>query len=522
MTTQKPRRPPRAGAPKQVGTRPTKTNALAREIALGEDSTRQFKRDITHADALAAEMAAFANAEGGTLYLGVADDGSTPGLAPDDVKRLNQLIGNVANHAVRSALTVSTKNVALPNGRIVIVVTVPKGLDKPYFDRSGVIWLKAGADKRRINSREELRRFFQLTDPFHADELPTKAILDALDAVRFRDFLRDTYDQPLPSRASDRLRLLVNLNLATHSGALNLAGLLLFGEQPQRFKPQFVVKSVAYPGRDIHVSAYEDTEDFAGPLRRVFDGALAFILRNLRKVQGAHGVNSPGTPEVPPIVFEELLVNALVHRDYLVSAPIRIFVFDDRVDIISPGTLPNHLTVANIRVGNSNLRNPILASFAAKGLLPYRGLGSGIPRALEAWPDITFRDDRDGALFVASVSRARAGRVRDAQAPGLARTPTPARPTPFPGTTLITPQITPPSPTRDIPWTLLSLLRAEPRATRNTLASAVGLTPDGVKYHLRRLRDAGLLRRIGPDHGGHWEVRDPAPAAPSSRRAPRR
>src|SRR3990167_8054090 len=138
-------------------------------------------------------MVAFANAEGGAIFLGVADDGTTPGLSADDVKRLNQLIGNTANQAVRSPLTVQTKNVALPNGRVVIILTVPKGLDKPYFDKNGVIWLKAGADKRRVNSKEELRRLFQITDQFHADELPTKAGIEKLDKLRFRDFLRDFY-----------------------------------------------------------------------------------------------------------------------------------------------------------------------------------------------------------------------------------------------------------------------------------------------------------------------------------------
>ena len=79
--------------------------------------------------------------------------------------------------------------------------------------------------------------------------------------------------------------------------------------------------------------------------------------------------------EISSIVFEELLVNALVHRDYRVSAPVRIFVFDNRIEIISPGHLPNNLTVEKIRAGNSNIRNPILVSFVAKGLLPYKGLG---------------------------------------------------------------------------------------------------------------------------------------------------
>lgn len=117
---------------------------LQAQIALGEDSRRQFKRDVTNGDSLAAEMAAFANSEGGTIYLGVADDGSMPGLSRADVARLNQLIGNAASQHVRSPLTVQTENIRVGDERVVIVLTIPKGQDKPYFDRNGVIWLKSG------------------------------------------------------------------------------------------------------------------------------------------------------------------------------------------------------------------------------------------------------------------------------------------------------------------------------------------------------------------------------------------
>jgi len=287
----------------------------------------------------------------------------------------------------------------------VVVLTVPEGLDKPYFDRNGVIWVKAGSDRRRIQSKEELRRLFQMTDQFHADELPTKAGIDKLDKLRFRDFLRDVHKQDFPDSRKDLMRLLQNMNLATDDGHLNLAAVLMFVERPEWIKPQFVVKAIRYPGKTIHVSEYVDTEDFSGPLRKVFDDSLGFIMRNLHKVQAGRGVNAPGVPEISETVFEELLVNALVHRDYLVSAPIRIFVFDDRIEIISPGHLPNNLTVEKIRRGNSIIRNPILVSYVAKGLLPYHGLGSGIKRALEQWPQIDFIDDREGCLFTATVHR---------------------------------------------------------------------------------------------------------------------
>lgn len=124
------------------------------------------------------------------------------------------------------------------------------------------------------------------------------------------------------------------------------------------------------------------------------------MLRNLQKVQAGQGVNSSGIPEIPPVVFEELLVNALIHRDYMISAPIKLFIFENRIEIISPGHLPNNLTVKKILAGNSNIRNPILGSFVAKGLMPYKGLGSGIKRALESWPEIEFIDDRDTCFLL--------------------------------------------------------------------------------------------------------------------------
>lgn len=142
------------------------------------------------------------------------DDGSTPGLSGKDVAQINQLISNAASQHVKSPLHVRTENVVLSDEQIVITLTIPKGLDKPYFDRNGVIWLKCGSDKRRINSKEELRRLFQISGQFHADALPSTAGIDKLDRLRFRDFLRDVYKQEFPESSEDLLRLLKNMNLA--------------------------------------------------------------------------------------------------------------------------------------------------------------------------------------------------------------------------------------------------------------------------------------------------------------------
>ena len=322
-------------------------------------------------------MAAFANSEGGIIFLGVADDGQLLGFTPEDIRRLNQLIANVAAQHIRSLLTVQTENVKLPGGKVVIALTVPKGLDKPYFDKNGVIWLKSGADKRRVNSKEEQRRVFQSVDQFHADELPTKAGIEKLDKWRFRDFLQEAYVQEFPQSAADLTRLLQNMDLATDDGHLNLAGVLLFAERPEWIKPQFILKAIRYPGNTIHATNYVDTEDFSGPLRKIFDGAMAFVMRNLRKVQAGRGVNAPGTSEIPPSVFEELLVNALVHRDYLVSASIRLFIFDDRIEIVSPGHLPNNLTVDHMALARDGYRITFLP-VNSEGLLALSDLETAL------------------------------------------------------------------------------------------------------------------------------------------------
>ena len=471
-----------------------KLDDLLNQVSCGEDSKHQFKVDVRNADSLASEMAAFANSEGGTIYLGVADNGSTPGLDQADVARINQLISNAASQLVKSPLTVRTENIALQNGRVVIVLTVPKGLDKPYFDKNGVIWLKTGADKRRVNSKEELRRLFQITDQFHADELPTRAGIDKLDKLRFRDFLRDVYKQDYPDDQEALTRLLQNMNLATDDGKLNLAGLLMFAERPELIKPQFVLKAIRYPGNRIHATDYVDTEDFAGPLPKIFEDAIAFVMRNLHKVQAGRGVNAPGQPEIPESVFEELLVNALVHRDYLVSAPVRLFIFDNRIEIISPGHLPNNLTVEKIRTGNSNIRNPILVSYVAKGLLPYHGLGSGIKRALAEWPEIDFADDRDGCLFTATVHRKPVDELELVN---------------------IAPISSPKSDTMSgkrresvgkASGKILGACREKPSITIPELAELVGITERSVQRNIHNLQRDGWLRRVGGRKEGHWEV----------------
>jgi len=200
----------------------------------------------------------------------------------------------------------------------------------------------------------------QVSRLFHGDEVPvTGAKVSDIDLDYFDRFLKKEFDSSVDELPLEKI--LENMNLAKE-GIPNTAATLLFAKQPQFKLLAFITKAVAYPGVDVDIENYLDSRDITGKL-----------------------------------------ANALIHRDYFISAPIRVFVFCDRIEIINPGHLPNNLTIEYIKNGNSNMRNPILASFATK-LLPYRGLGSGIKRALAAYPHIDLEYNREENWFKATVS----------------------------------------------------------------------------------------------------------------------
>ena len=380
------------------------TSELIEILARGEDTKNQYKENIHNVTSLAEEIVAFSNSGGGKLFIGVEDKTWTvTGLTKNDVGRVNQLISNAATQSVRPPVNPITENVNHPDG-LVIVVTIPDGISKPYMDNSGAIWVKNGSDKRKVTSREEIQRMFQSAGLLHGDEVPANGLsVSDIDLSFFEDFFQKEYGESLDAQDISISNIFDNMNLAKN-GALNIAGALLFAKQSHYRLPAFVIKAVAYPGNEIDEDNYIDSRDITGKISDIFQQTISFIIINTRQNQSDKTVNSTGESEIPKIVLEELVANALIHRDYFITAPIRIFIFSDRIEIISPGHLPNNLTIQNIKSGNSNIRNPILASFATK-LLPYRGLGNGIRRAVKAYPNIDFIDDRENNMFKVVINK---------------------------------------------------------------------------------------------------------------------
>lgn len=376
---------------------------LLETLARGEDSRHQFKRNVNNVDAMTSELVALSNSEGGEIIIGVDDDDTISGLTGEDIRRLNQLVSVAASQHVRPAINPVTENIMVSDS-LVMVVHVSEGANKPYQDKDGTFWVKSGADKRKATSREEIQRLFQSSHLVYADETPIRGMtISDLDLEYFKNFFERRYGEELDFEEAPLSQIIQNMNLG-RDGELNLTGALLFAQNPSLRLPAFIVKAGRFPGKSITTDSYIDSRDIVGKLGDVFQQTRSFILNNIRHVQAKQNVNSQGEPEIPSAALTEIVANALVHRDYFVSAPIRVFIFDDRIEIISPGHLPNNLTVENIKAGNSNSRNPVLASFA-NHILPYRGYGSGVLRALAAYPDIDFADDRDGNKFVVTFRR---------------------------------------------------------------------------------------------------------------------
>ncbi|MCL2073730.1 MAG: hypothetical protein FWH18_07410 [Marinilabiliaceae bacterium] len=190
----------------------------------------------------------------------------------------------------------------------------------------------------------------------------------------------------------------------TKNGQLTLGGLLFFAKKPQKIRHLFCVKAISFYGNSIGGLNYRDSRDIIGTLPDMFLESLSFFRQNLKHVQRGQNFNAVGILEISEIALEELIQNALIHRDYTQNSPIRLMIFDNRIEIISPGCLPNNLTVEKIKLGYAVVRNNLIASYSAK-LLRYRGFGSGIIRAVENQPNIELINDDEGNQFIVKIPR---------------------------------------------------------------------------------------------------------------------
>jgi len=374
-------------------------------IQMGESSKVQFKVRVNNANSIGAEMVAFSNTKGGLLIIGVDDKtGDINGLSFEELQSTNELLANSASNNVKAPIYIYTETVKVEEQNVV-VANIAEGTSKPHMDNNGIIWVKNGSDKRKVIAKEEIARLLQSSGNLFADEtLVNGTTVNDINEDFFQEFIFAKTKKTIEELGQSTSAVLSNLGMIKE-GKLSLGGLVLFGKNPQQFRPTFTVQCVSFVGNDISSTEYRDKEEpFSGNLKELYEKTLSFITRNLKKKQIKEGFNSQSELEIPIQTIEELFVNALIHRDYFILSSIKVFIFDNRIEIISPGRLPNTLTIDNIKIGTSIPRNPILFT-NARYILPFVGVGSGIPRAIENSPDLELFNDTERELFISVIKR---------------------------------------------------------------------------------------------------------------------
>ena len=293
-------------------------------INKGETSSTQFKLNISNELSVAQEMVAFANTKGGTILIGVNDKTwEIIGLTDDDMRRLTNLLVNASSEHIKPPLLIETETIIV-NAKKVIAVVVPEGNDKPYKDKDGIIFLKNGANKRKVINNEEILRLLSKGKHLFADELPVnQASITDINKDKFDEFFLREFKMEY-----DKLGLnyeeALKAKRVIKDGRITLGGFLFFGKNPQHIKPAFCTKCVAFYGNSLGGSEYRDSRDITGTIPVLFGEGMAFFKRNLLHTQQGQNFNSQGILEISEIALQELLENALIHRDYIKNSPIRL------------------------------------------------------------------------------------------------------------------------------------------------------------------------------------------------------
>ena len=352
------------------------TDEIAQVVQGGETMYAEFKSAAARPESLVTAFISFLNTAGGVLWLGIEDDGTVTGVA--DVDGAHQRVDQILANNVTPRATAFIEQVEV-GGKPLLKIALPRGVDRPYYTQRGQCYVRQNAGKR-LASREEIRRMYMAVRAFYYDESAlTGTGLEDVDLPVFGAFLTAAYGLTEDTDRPDEelARLLRNLKCMA-GDELTVAGALFFGRQPQRMLPTARMEFAHFAGTAAGETIL-DRKTIEGRLPQQLEQMESLLRLHLRNAGVIRGFEPEVQTEIPLEMLREALTNALVHRDYSLSAPVRVFLFEDRLEIRSPGPLPNSVTLENVRAGIHVERNPIILSLMSKLGLMTR-LGTGIVR----------------------------------------------------------------------------------------------------------------------------------------------
>jgi len=357
-------------------------------ISCGEGAKVEFKTDDARPESMAKEIVSFANMNGGHILIGVEDDGRIIGLQKENLQ--SWIMDVVVGRHIHPVILPDYEEISIDNVKVA-VVNVPRGVAKPYVlrhnDRED-IYIRYG-DTCHLATREQAARLFDVGGLFSTEELPVYGSqLGELDKRRYMEYFQKTLrEAPMESLQE----ILVNRSfLVGEEGVLNCSifAYALFAKQPGRRLPQAVARLTVYPGEEKDYNTnFDKTLDvpfleFCGesPKNDVIEPALHERLISLIEPYVSEDTLSHGTRtrkwDYPEETIRELIINALTHRDWTKQNYVRVVVYKNRMEVTSPGALPNGMTIEKIKSGAQLLRNPRLVRiFREYNYLEDQGLG---------------------------------------------------------------------------------------------------------------------------------------------------
>lgn len=359
----------------------------------GENYYIEFKEEQVKSKDLGEEIVAFANSEGGTIIIGISDNKEIIGVS--DIK-IEEKIMNICRNNVIPNIIPHFEIVEIASKKIV-VLTIPKGLSKPYYTVDNKYYIRVGTTKR-IASREELLRLFEGNGSLHFDisPVPNTSIKDLnLDIIRDYFLKYNTFD--LAEEDSKQVeRILINADILkplNNETVCSVGGLLIFGKFPQNILPQNGVSFAHFKGNDISDELI-DKKIIEGRIQDIAEAVMVSIKNNILVPSKINSLKREDLEVYPLIVLREAIVNCLVHRNYSIyGSKIRIFMFDDRIEFRSPGRLPNTVTIEKMKIGVSFARNPFLVKYM-ENMRYIDQLGRGIPMIIKNMTSISNKEPK--------------------------------------------------------------------------------------------------------------------------------
>ena len=333
-------------------------NDLLTLINKGENERLEFKESLRLKEEIGQAVSAFSNANGGSIVIGVSDDGTIIGI---DIGR--NTLEEMANYIKRNtdpAIFPSVKILDAEEKKI-IVIEVKESAEKPVFFRSHA-YKRVGKTNQRISSSEMRKLAKESGERVYWDELVCEdANIEDIDKGKVRWFLKEARKERGLNLSEDAPieEVLMKLKLLRNGKLTNAALLLFFKEQ---MFLQSEIKCIRFSGNEP-IKPYIDFQAIEGTVFDLIDKAEDFVLRNIRKsirlVPGK--VQREEKYEYPPDAIREAVVNAVAHRDYESPSKVQVRIFDNRIEVWSPGTLPEGITTEDLRREHISVpRSPLL------------------------------------------------------------------------------------------------------------------------------------------------------------------